>query len=299
MSALDAPYFKDDEAARQHLEQIRWPEGPVCPHCGSVERITKLEGKSHRPGLYKCNACAGHFTVTVGTLFERSKIPLHKWFLATYLICSSKKGISAHQLHRTLGVTYKTAWFMCHRIREGLKRGMFSPMGGNGEVVEIDETFIGRDPRKKKGRGGSHKLAVLTLVTRDGEARSFHVDGVSAREVLPYIYKHVAQTAKIMTDEGGQYRTLGGDFAEHHTVKHSIEEYVRGTAYTNTVEGYFSIFKRGMKGVYQHCSEKHLHRYLSEFDFRYTHRKLTDLDRTVTALAGIEGRRLTYQQPAG
>jgi transposase-like protein len=293
---LQNPIFTDEDKAREYLEAVRWPEGPYCPHCGAVEGLKKLEGKSHRPGLYQCNSCRGHFTVTVGTVYERSKVPLTKWLLATYLLTSSKKGISAHQIHRTLGVTYKTAWFMCHRIRESMRDANPTPMGGNGETIEIDETYIGRKPHMKKVTGGNHKHAVLTLVTRGGKARSFHVDGVASKDLLPRIRHNVMQDTKIMTDEHAAYRKLGGEFAEHHVVNHSADEYVRGVAYTNTVEGFFSIFKRGMKGVYQHCGEQHLQRYLTEFDFRYSNRKLSDIDRATTAVAGIVGKRLTYRR---
>jgi transposase-like protein len=295
MSDLDAPWFHDDEEARKHLEAIRWPNGPVCPHCGGLDRIKKLGGKSHRPGLYKCYDCEGHFTVTVGTVMESSRVPLHKWFLAIYWLCSSKKGISSHQLHRMLGVTYKTAWFMTHRIREAMREGTLAPMGGAGSTVEVDETFIGRKEGRSKKRGYAHKHAVLSLVDRNGNARSFHVSGTSTKDVLPVLQNNIRRETKIMTDEAGQYAHLNKHFAEHHFVSHGKEEYVRGTVHTNTIEGFFSIFKRGMTGIYQHCGEPHLHRYLSEFDFRYNHRELTDWERTTTALRGIEGKRLTYR----
>ena len=296
---IENPIFTDPEAAREYVEKLRWPDGPVCPHCGSVERITKLEGKSHRPGLYQCNECNGHFTVTVGTLYERSKVPLNKWVYATYLMASSKKGLSAHQLHRTLGVTYKTAWFMAHRIREGLREGNLSPMGGGGGVVEADETFIGRKKGERKRYGYEHKMKVLALVERGGKARSMVVEKVNTATVAPIVYDNIAREAHLITDEARHYKIVGRKQASHGVVHHMSGEYVRGETHTNTIEGFFSIFKRGMRGVYQHCGEQHLHRYLAEFDFRYNHRSalgVDDLARAEAALRGIEGRRLTYQQ---
>jgi transposase-like protein len=302
MTDLQNPIFTDEIKAREALEAIRWPDGPVCSHCGTIgDRIAKVEGKSARPGLYYCNNCGGQFTVTVGTVFERSKVPLSKWWLATYLLNSSKKGYSAHQLHRTLGVTYKTAWFMFHRIREAMRTGALSPLGGQGKTVEVDETFIGRLADVPKQRTGyAHKNTVLTLVERGGPARSFHVDSTSIADVIPLVNANVAHETAMMTDQASWYRNLNkdGSYASHETVDHSKEEYVRGAVHTNTVEGYYSIFKRGMKGVYQHCGEKHLHRYLAEFDFRYSNRialGIDDGERATRALKGIEGKRLTYR----
>lgn len=298
MSALDQPHFKDDNAAREYLEAIRWPDGPICPHCGAVDNATLMKGKSHRPGLWKCKDCRQPFTVTVGTLFERSKIPLHKWFVAVYMLCSSKKGISSHQLHRMLGVTYKTAWFMTHRIREAMREGVFSPFGGNGGAVEVDETFIGRKKGAEVRHGYEHKHKVLSLVDREtGRARSMVVNDLNTKTVAPIVRKNVTREARLMTDEARHYVKVGREFADHQVVRHSVGEYGRGDAHTNTIEGFFSIFKRGMKGVYQHCGERHLHRYLAEFDFRYNERKVTDIERTNAALKGITGRRLTYQGP--
>jgi transposase-like protein len=294
--------FNDEDRAREALEAIRWPNGPVCPHCGSTgDDVAKVEGKkhSHRPGLYYCNACEGQFTVTVGTVFERSKIPLSKWWLAVHLLNSSKKGFSAHQLHRTLKVTYKTAWFMMHRIREAMRTGGLSPMGGGGKTVEVDETYIGRLEGQPIRRGaGSHKNTIMTLVERGGSARSFHVDGTRVADVAPIIRKNIARETALMSDEARWYEQVGRDFASHERVRHSIHEYVRDHVHTNTVEGYYSIFKRGMKGVYQHCKEKHLHRYLAEFDFRYSNRValgINDGERAALAMKGIEGKRLTYR----
>lgn len=292
-------YFKDKDKAREYLEQIRWPEGPFCPHCGGVEKIYPIRGKSARPGLYKCGDCREQFTVTVGTLFESSKIPLHKWLLATYLLCSSKKGMSSHQLHRTLGVTYKTAWFMTHRIREAMKDPIFlSPLGGQGKVVEADETFWGGPKNKPKGaRGYHHKEKIFSLVERGGSVRSFHVPNV-AGGTLKAIMKHqLATDTHVMTDDHGGYKGIDKRFASHGVVKHSAGEYVRGPIHTNTIENFFSILKRGLVGTYQHVGAQHLKRYIGEFDFRYNTRKLVDKERADMALKGIAGKRLTYRQP--
>jgi transposase-like protein len=299
---LQNPIFTDEAKAREFLEAVRWPNGPICPHCGAFESNHRLEGKSSRPGLWQCNTCHGQFSVTVGTVFERSKIKLNIWLLATHLLTSSKKGFSAHQLHRSLGVTYKTAWFMAHRIREAMRTGGLAPMGGAGGVVEADETYIGRKEGRKVMRGVGHKRAVLSLVERGGEVRSFHIERTNRENVVPIVRANIARESKLATDEGPHYTKIGREFAEHLTVHHAAEEYVRGEAHTNTIEGYFSIFKRGMHGVYQHCSEKHLHRYLAEFDFRYSNRialGVNDAARATKALKGIEGKRLTYRRIGG
>ena len=294
---LTDPIFTDADKAREHLEATRWADGVVCPHCGGVERLKKLEGKSHRPGLYQCGQCRRQFTVTVGTVFERSKVPLNKWLLATYLLCSSKKGMSAHQLHRMLGVTYKTAWFMFHRIREGMTDGEPFNGGNTGGVVEVDETFFGRDKSKPKGRGGHHKYKILTLVDRTtGKARSIVIDDLTMKTILPILRENIEAKATIYTDEDGQYKRLSTDFAGHDFVSHSACEYGRGEIHTNTIEGFFSIFKRGMKGIYQHCGRQHLHRYTAEFDFRYSNRHISDWERTTVAIKGIAGKRLTYRR---
>jgi transposase-like protein len=296
MSAdLTNPIFTDEEAAREHLENLRWQGKPFCPHCGESVKITKLEGESHRPGLYLCNGCRQHFTVTVGTLFERSHIHLHKWLLAFHLMAASKKGISAHQLHRMLGITYKSAWFMAHRIREAMKSDWSGVLGGHSPV-EADETFIGTKPGAKKRKGYGHKNAILSLVERNGEIRSFHVPSISAQTLRPYLKYHIDPDAHLMTDDAGQYRLIGPEFAKHEVVAHSQEEYVRGEAHTNTLEGFFSILKRGLIGVYQHVGAQHLQRYVTEFDFRYNHRKKTDFQRATQALKGIAGKRLTYRR---
>jgi len=302
--AFTDPRFHDENAAREHLELIRWPQGSVCPHCGATGRISRIEAKARdsrkgaRPGLLFCGDCRKQFSVTVGTVFEHSKIPLHKWVLATHLLCSSKKGISSHQLHRILGVTYKTAWFMTHRIREAMKPAPNGQLGRNGPV-EADETFIGTKPGAKKRRGYGHKNAVLSLVERNGNVRSFHVANVTAKTLKPILKEQITDEAHLMTDDAGQYRLIGPEFAKHNVVCHSTGEYVRGNAHTNTVEGFFSIFKRGIYGVYQHVSPFHLHRYTTEFDFRYNHREklgFNDSMRSNAALKGISGKRLTYRR---
>jgi transposase-like protein len=302
-SNLQNPIFTDETKAREWLEARVWPNGPVCPHCGNVDqdKITALKGKAHRPGLYQCAECREQFTVTVKTVFERSKIPLSKWLAALFMLTASKKGVSAHQIHRSLGISYKTSWFMMHRLREALRTGGLGPMGGPGGVVEADETFIGRLKDEPKRRGGhAHKNTVLTLVERGGSARSFHVDGVRVADIAPVVRQNIARESKLMTDEATRYVEVGQEFASHESVNHKAEEYVRGDVHTNTIEGYFSIFKRGMKGIYQHCSEKHLHRYLAEYDFRYNTRMalgFNDLMRAEQAAKGIVGKRLTYRRP--
>lgn len=301
MSILSEPHFHNEEAAFERLEAIVWPEGPVCPKCGNCEqtRITRVTGATARTGLRRCLECKKQFTVKVGTVFESSHVPLHKWWQAAHLLASSKKGISAHQLHRTLQVQYKTAWFMFHRLREAMRSTDFSPMGGEGKHVEVDETYIGRlKGTTVKPGGGAHKNTVVTLVERGGIARSFHVDTARMGNIMPIVRANIAKESALMTDESGIYRRAGQDFASHDFVTHSKDEYVRGDVHTNTVEGYYSIFKRGMKGVYQHCGEQHLHRYLAEFDFRYSNRialGVDDNNRTVKAMAGIVGKRLKYR----
>ena len=307
------PEFKEESKARQWLESIRWPRGPVCPHCGSESQDHyKLEGVAHRDGLYKCKDCREQFTVTVGTVFERSKIKLHIWLQAMHLMCSSKKGISSKQLERMLGVTYQTAWFMSHRIREAMK----SPggiLGGGGKTVEADETYIGRKPGRKIKTGVGHKHAVFSLVERGGKARSWHVVSTMANTLRPIMDENLAKDSNLMTDEAGQYRIIGPDYISHETVRHVDKEYVRGNAHTNTIEGFFSIFKRGVIGTFHHVSEQHLQRYLSEFDFRYNHREtrtkdaagntikggFTDAERTMAVAKGIGGKRLTYRRING
>jgi transposase-like protein len=300
MLDLTDPIYSNEPAARAHLEEIRWADGVYCPHCGDLENVKKLGGAAAEKGQWHCGSCRKKFTVTVGTVFERSHIGLTKWLAAFHLMCSSKKGISAHQVHRTLGITYKSAWFMCHRIREAMKRGgIGSPMGGAGKHVEADETFIGQKAGHTPDSGGHHKMAVLSLVERGGEVRSFHIDKANMREIAPLIAANISIETTLQTDEARHYQAVGRRFADHQSVSHKKKEYVRGTATTNTIEGYFSIFKKGMKGVYQHCDERHLHRYLAEFDFRYNNRVALGVDdktRARKALKGISGKRLTYQQ---
>lgn len=301
MTDLQNAIYKDDNKAREHLAALRWPHGAVCPHCGVIGNAKQLKGKSTRPGVYKCRDCSKPFSVTVGTLFERSHIPLSKWLLAVHLLSSSKKGMSSHQLHRMLGVTYKTAWFMTHRIREAMKpSGNPSPMGGEGKTVEADETFIGKiKGYKLQSKSFHHKHKVLSLVERGGNARSFHVDNLYAKTLQPILVSNIKAETTLMTDEAPVYKPIGKSFAKHESVRHSDDEYARGMTHTNTIEGFFSIFKRGMKGVYQHCSEQHLQRYLNEFDFRYSNREALgtgDKERADIALKGITGKRLTYRR---
>ena len=327
MTALTSPIFQNEDAVRAHLEAQRWPDGAVCPHCGCTgeQHITALKGVRARPsatnpegaerkGLYQCNGCRQQFTVTVGTVFERSKVPLNKWLLATYLLTSSKKGMSAHQLHRTLDVTYKTAWFMFHRIREAMIEDTNSsgPLGGEGKIVEADETYIGkRDvpyvspqrkglPYTKSGKSGStRKNVVIGLVERGGRARTFHVKMATKATVREILVKNASRKSKLYTDESRLYTTTGAEFAKHATTNHSAGEYVRGEVHSNSIENYFSVFKRGMRGIYQHCGEAHLQRYLTEFDFRYNRRSavgVEDTERHNQLLRMIEGKRLTYRR---
>lgn len=299
---LSAPHFHNEEAAYEFVESKLWPDGPVCPHCACVGRIGKLKGKSARIGVYKCYDCRKPFTVKVGTIFEDSHIKLHVWLQAIYLIASSKKGVSANQLHRSLGVSLKSAWFMGHRVREAMREGTFAPFGMDGGVVEVDETYIGRDPERPIKTGFYHKNKVLSLVDRStGQSRSMVVDNVDAKTLWPLVLANVEREARLMTDDATWYRGIGKAFAEHGIVDHSVKEYVSKTdptVHTNTIEGFFSVFKRGMKGVYQHCGHNHLHRYLAEFDFRYSNRKalgVDDVERADRLLAGAVGKRLTYE----
>ncbi len=299
-SILSAKHFHNEEAAYAFVEARVWPNGPVCPKCGGVERISKMGGKSTRIGTYKCYQCRKPFTVKVGTIFEDSHVPMRHWLQAIFLMSSSKKGISSNQLHRTLGCTLKTAWFISHRIREAMRVTGVGPLGGAGKAVEVDETFFGRlEGQPKKGRTAwANKNVVITLVERGGSARSFHVDGVRIADLQPIVRTNLHRDSRLMTDELPSYKEIGSEFSSHETVSHKQEEYVRGDVTTNTVEGFYSIFKRGMKGVYQHCKEKHLHRYLSEFDFRYSNRialGVDDVARAERALKGISGKRLKYR----
>lgn len=319
MAAFNDPIFHDEDKAREHLEAIRWPNGPVCPHCGNVDpgTIAKVEGKkqSHRKGLCYCNECKGTFTVTVGSVMERSKVPLAKWVFAFHLFAASKKGMSAHQLHRMLGVTYKTAWFMAHRIREAMKEDVSTsgPMGGEGKIVEADETYHGRredgyvSPQRKGRpylkRKKPGKRSVVGLVERGGRVRTFHVKHATKATVRDILVRNADRKSILHTDESRLYPDTGREFAKHKTVKHSAGEYARRegktVVHTNTIENVFSIFKRGMIGVYQHCGEAHLHRYLAEFDFRYNRRtalKVSDRERAEDAIRMAAGKRLLYAQ---
>ena len=300
MTDINSPVFKSEKKARQWLEARLWPDGPVCPHCGSFENITMLKGKKHRNGLYQCNDtdCRNQFTVTVGTLFERSKIPLNKWLLATFLLCSSKKGMSTRQISRMLGVSVKSTWFMMHRIREAMRDNPNAgPLGGQNKVVEADETYVGGKAKNRAFREPPKKEAVFALIERDGMVRSFHVPAVKARNLRPVLTAQVDRESYLMTDDATVYKSMGKEFAGHGTVNHSIKEYVRGKFWhTNTIEGYFSILKRGINGNYQWVSQKHLKRYLGEFDFRYNSRDVNDFERTGLALEGIIGKRMTYRR---
>ena len=305
MSDFSNPIFHDEATAREWLEARLWPHGPVCPHCGVINEATLMEGKSHRPGLYQCNACRDPFTVTVGTLYERSKIPLNKWLAATHLMMASKKGMSALEIGRLLGFSKKTAWFVCHRIRESLRPTNLEPMGGEGKTVEIDETYIGgKEKNKHKSKrnagniGGQGKEAVFSLVERDGKVRSRHMPKVTGFTLKAVLKDQIKADTRIISDEGSAAKIAAEGF-KHETVNHGIGEYVRGDIYTNTIEGYFSIFKRGVTGTFHHISSQHLKRYLAEFDFRYNEREalgVDDAERFNRAIPGIVGKRLTYRQ---
>jgi transposase-like protein len=315
MSVLSKLFMHDEAAAFAHVEAMLWADGPTCPHCGNCDNIYELKGVYSKPskknpegverhGLKKCSACRKQFTVRHNTIFADSHIPLHKWLQAIYLMTSSKKGISSHQLHRVLEITYKSAWFMSHRIREAMRSDNTVDFGSGGGVVEVDETFIGQKYKKPDGaRGYAHKNAVLTLIDRaSGQSKSFVVDDVKAATLLPILRENIAKEAIVYTDEARHYGSLGSEFADHDFTTHSKGQYVRGNVHTNTAEGYFSIFKRGMKGVYQHCGKQHLHRYAAEFEFRYNNRianGVNDLGRANVALMGIVGKRVLYRDSLG
>ena len=306
-SALSAPHFHDEAAAFAHVEALLWPQGPVCPHCGCTGRIGTVKPNAEkrvRMGLKRCGDCKKQFTVRIGTIFEESKLALHLWLQAMHLMCSSKKGISSHQLMRILGTTYRTAWFLSHRIREAMRSGDLAPFGQGGGMVEADETFIGNRKGTKPRQGIGHKMKVLSLLDREtGAKRSVVIENMNHSTIAAVVLANVSREAHLMTDEAGHYYQMAHNFAAHSEVNHGKGEYVRigePTIHTNTIEGSFSIFKRGMRGVYQHCGEQHLHRYLAEFDFRYTNRIALGVDdqgRAEIALQGIVGRRLTYQRP--
>ena len=296
---LRNPIYHDDSKARKHLEALFWPDGPVCPRCGVIgDQITKLKGKSTRPGVYKCKDCRRPFSVTLGTIMERSHVPLSKWVLAAQLMASSKKGMSALQLQRMIGTNYETAWFLFHRLRVCAANPTPGPLGGANKVVEVDESYIGGKARNKAFGPPPKKHAVLALVERDGEVRSFHVAKVSSKTLRPIIVKSASRKSYLMTDEAPRYKGIGKEFAGHGAVNHSAMEYVRGSFwYTNSVESYFALLKRGVYGAFHNISEAHLHRYLAEFDFRHNHRNVSDAERADALLRGAKGKRLTYQQP--
>ena len=300
MSVLSRPEFHNEEAAYAYVEARVWANGRVCPHCGECERTGKLGGASTRIGTYKCYSCRKPFTVKIGTIFEASHVAMNLWLQAIYLMCASKKGISSNQLHRTLGVTLKTAWFMSHRIREAMRDDSLAGFGSGGGVVEVDETFIGREPGMVKKAAYHHKMKMLTLVDRTtGRAKAIVVDDLKVSTLMPIIRANIAKEATIYTDEAKQYARIGRAFAHHDFTTHKAKEYVRGDVHTNTVEGYFSIFKRGMKGIYQHCGKRHLHRYAAEYEFRYNYRianGFNDDARVNFAIQSVVGKRLTYAQ---
>jgi transposase-like protein len=298
MISLTDPIYSNAELAREHLETLHWPNGPVCPRCGETDRVKRAGGASTRPGLVQCAPCRRGFTVTVGTVMEDSKIPLNKWLLAFRLMAGSKKGVSAHQLHRSLGITYKSAWFLGHRIREAMNIEPEGPLGGPDSVVEADETYVGGKQRNRATRTVKPKKAVVALVERDGRARSFHVANVNAKTLRPLIVTNVVRSSALMTDESPVYTGVGREFAYHGKVNHSASQYVTtgGWKHSNTVENFFSIFKRGVIGTYHHMSEAHLGRYCAEFDFRYNTRLISDAERTDEAMIGSRGKRLTYRR---
>jgi transposase-like protein len=296
MDDILAPRFIDPVAARKHLEALRWGDIPECVHCGSAD-VTRLEGKKHRDGLLQCNKCREQFTVTVGTVFERSKVPLNKWLLCNHLLCAGKKGVSAHQIHRMLGVTYKTAWFMCHRLREAMKDNG-APLGGEGKTVEVDETYIGGSKTNRAFSEPAPKKAVVALVERDGRARSFHVAGVNHNNLRPILYTQVDRASHLRSDGAHMYKDMRFQFRSHAYVDHRYNEYARGDVHSNTAENFFSILKRGVVGTYHHWSKCHLHRYLAEFDFRYNTKDISDRERADLSLIGSFGKRLTYRRTA-
>lgn len=304
MSYLSQPHFHNEQAAYAFVEARVWPKGPVCPHCGGTERNKLMGGASTRIGTYKCYDCRKPFTVKVGTIFESSHIPLRLWLQGIYLVAASKKGISANQLHRTLGITLKSAWFMGHRIREAMRDDSTDLLGGGGGIVEADETFMAPKRGEKAVQGGAHRSKVVSLVSREGKTRSFHVANVDAKNLRPILMANIAKDTHLMTDGAGHYRTIGKEFDLHESTNHAQKEYAKDSkvegvrAHSNTVESYFGILKRGIAGVYHHVSEEHLQRYVDEFDFRFSNRKslgIDDAERADRLLKGVVGKRLTYE----
>ncbi len=297
MLNLTNPVYSNEDLAREHLEALHWPNGPVCPHCRETKRITKLTSKTARAGLHMCNACRKQFTVTVGTIMEASKIPLTKWLMAYALINGSKKGFSAHQLHRSLGITYKSAWFLAHRIRETMQDDG-EPLGGPGMIVESDEAVVGGFKRKRLSGKIAPKKKIVTLVERGGAARSFHITNINHTNVRHALVTNAHRSSVLMTDDARFYNNIGREFAGHHTTLHSNREFAKaGGIHSNSAENFFSIFKRGLVSTYHHMSAAHMHRYLAEFDFRYSTRKISDAERTAEAVKGARGKRLMYRQP--
>jgi transposase-like protein len=303
-SILNQPFMYDEEAAYAFVESKIWPMGPVCPHCGGTERNKRMEGKATRVGLYKCYDCRSQFTVKVGTIFESSHIKMHLWLQAIFLMASSKKGISSNQLHRTLGITLKSAWFMAQRIREAMRDDSGSILGGGGSIVEADETYMGANKGEKVKKGGAHRAKVVSLVSREGKTRSFHVANVDADNLKPILLANIAKETHLMTDGASHYRKIGKEFALHESTNHAQKEYAKASkvegvrAHSNTVESYFGILKRGIVGTYHHVSEHHLQRYVNEFDFRFSNRTangVEDFERAVNLLVGVKGKRLTYE----
>lgn len=312
LATFQNPIFQDENKAREALEAVRWPDGPICPHCGNSdpEKIAKVEGKkqSHRPGLYYCNECKGQFTVTVGTVFERSKVPLTKWWMAAHMMNSGKNGCSAHEIHRSLAVTYKTAWFMMHRLREAMIELAPGPMGGEGGKVQADETYYGNTSKRAKGykKGHSNKHSIVALVEPNGRSRAFHVKSATKQTVRDILVRNVDRKSELHTDESGLYVEVGAEFSAHKTVRHGSSGFGdypgrwvgKDGQHTNSAENFFGNFKRSMRGTYRLCSEQHLQRYLTEFEFRHNHRSglgINDGERTARAMKGIEGKRLTYR----
>lgn len=307
-SLLSLPHLQNEEAAYAFVEARIWPNGPVCPHCGGTERNKRMEGKATRIGLYKCYDCRSQFTVKVGTIFESSHIKMHLWLQAIFLIASSKKGISSNQLHRTLGITLKSAWFMSHRIREAMRDDSGSILGGGGSIVEADETFMAPKKGEKKNQAGHHRSKVVSLVSREGKTRSFHIANVDADNLKPILLAHIAKDSHLMTDGAQHYKKIGKEFDIHESTNHTQKEYAKDSkvagvrAHSNTVESYFAILKRGIVGTYHHVSEHHLQRYVNEFDFRFTNRTangVSDFERALNLLVGVKGKRLTYQTTVG